>query len=278
MEIYSEVIENQQMNMHFQFRNLEMFSSFLQRKVSIEILQNETFDELAPPALLILNDGQDLIRLRMEETLNSLSESFKLPKIIIAAVTAGQRKAEFGVSGTPDFQNRGAKASDYELFIVNELLPHIESLSGWSTTPVCTAIAGTSLGGLSALDIATSHPHRFGIAGVLSGSLWWRSKSYEEGYLETDRIIFSKMNQISLPSYFRCWLMAGTNDESYDRNANGVIDAVDDTIDMYELLVGKSLLDHPDEKIRLHIVDGGTHDTGTWENAYRDFILFAFGT
>ena len=278
METYSEVIEYQPMDMHFQFRNLEMFSSFLQRQVQIEFLQNETFDELAPPAMLVLNDGQDLIRLGLEDTLNALSESHQLPKIIIAAVTAGQRKAEFGVSGVPDYQNRGAKASDYELFIINELLPHLESLTGWHTTPETTAIAGTSLGGLSALDIATSHPGRFGIAGVLSGSLWWRSKSYEEGYLETDRIIFSKMNHITLPSYFKCWLMAGTNDESYDRNANGVIDAVDDTLDMYELLVSKSQLAHPGEKIRLQIVDGGTHDTGTWENAYRDFILFAFGT
>lgn len=278
MELYPEVIENQSSNWSFQFRNLELFSSSLQRTVSIEFIQNEAFDEHLPPVLLILNDGQDLIRLKLGDTLNELSESHSLPKIIVAAVTAGQRKSEFGVSGMPDYLNRGAKASDYESFIVNELIPHIESLAGWHFPAACTAIAGTSLGGLSALDIATSHPGRFGIAGVLSGSLWWRSRSYEEGYLETDRIIFSKMRRISLPPYFKCWLMAGTNDECHDRNANGVIDAVDDTIDMYELLVSQSHLPHPGEKIRLQIVDGGTHDTGTWENAYRDFILFAFGT
>ena len=69
--------------------------------------------------------------------------------------------------------------------------------------------------------------------------------------------------------------MAGTNDESNDRNSNGIIDAVDDTLDMYELLYTK--LKKPEKDLFLNIVDGGRHDVMTWSKLFPEFLVHAFG-
>ncbi|MEJ7666534.1 MAG: hypothetical protein WKG07_46960 [Hymenobacter sp.] len=37
------------------------------------------------------------------------------------------------------------------------------------------------------------------------------------------------------------WLQAGTHDETNDRNGNGVIDAIDDTLDLLAALAGQGL-------------------------------------
>ncbi|MBK8875849.1 MAG: hypothetical protein IPN13_18890 [Bacteroidetes bacterium] len=68
--------------------------------------------------------------------------------------------------------------------------------------------------------------------------------------------------------------MAGTDDETCDRNGNGVIDAVDDTLDMYDLL--RSKMKNAGLNLQLQIVNGGTHHQSTWKKSYVDFIKFAF--
>ena len=67
--------------------------------------------------------------------------------------------------------------------------------------------------------------------------------------------------------------MAGTDDERNDRNRNGVIDAVDDTLDMFEFLSTKIDSDN----LELTIANGGRHDAITWNQHLPDFLLYAFG-
>jgi enterochelin esterase-like enzyme len=241
---------------HSSFRN---YSSSLQRYVLIEIVDVGYKAGNTRP-LLILNDGQDLNKLLPEFTTSGSSEDH-LP-LTIVAVHAGSRIEEYGVSGNPDYKGRGAKADKYEKFIISELLPWLEVFATGSYTGSKTAFAGCSLGGLSALDIATSNPGYFSSAAVFSGSLWWRSKGYEDGYTENDRIIFQKFKNFKFKTGFQCWLMAGTNDEKNDRNGNGIIDSVDDTLDLYDMLSANPCLDK--NNIHLNIVNGGKHDHKTW--------------
>ena len=270
----SDIIDNQELPIKVKTDRLLIWSSWLQRQVTVDILQAKKGKQLISKGLLIINDGQDLKELELALSLKKLAATGTIAVPLVVAVHAGMRKVEYGVAGIPDYMGRGAGASHYERFIIDELLPHIYAVTNTPPNPRYTAIAGCSLGGLSALDIATSNPAHFGIAGVLSGSLWWRSKGYDNGYTESDRILFNKIKTQYLPAYFKCWLMAGTNDETCDRNGNGVIDAVDDTLDMYELL--RTKMKHAGLNLQLQIVNGGTHHQSTWKKSYVDFIKFAF--
>lgn len=249
-------------------------SRWLDRKVQLEIL---TPPGRATPetGLLMLNDGQDLEKLDLLNAINHMNFNQLMSPFITVAIHSGERKSEYGVSGHPDYLLRGAKANLYENFIREELMPYIEKKTGKAYNTSQTFIAGCSLGGLSAFDIAISNQHLFGGAGVFSGSFWWRSKCYSAGYSENDRIIFNKLKKVELNKNFRCWLMAGTDDERNDRNLNGVIDSVDDTLDIYDLLCSK--ISGVNENIALTIVRGGRHDTRTWEEIFPAFLLHAFG-
>ena len=126
------------------------------------------------------------------------------------------------------------------LFIKSELLPAIHKLTGIEHF-ASTAFAGFSLGGLSALDIAWHNPELFDKAGIFSGSFWWRSKDLNKGYTDSDRIMHSIIRQTQAKPGLKIWLQTGTKDETADRNKNGIIDSIDDTVDLIEELELKAL-------------------------------------
>ena len=257
-------------------KTTRLYSSFLKRIVEVEVINTGTIDRKDHKGLLLLNDGQLSEALQIQQTINKLHKSGHIIPVQVVAIHAGERQAEYGVSGVEDYLGRGGKAIDYEHFIIRELLPWMNAGSESQYSPLLTAFAGCSLGGLSAIDIVTSNPSWFATAGVFSGSLWWRSKSYENGYTENDRILFNKLTQSPIAGHFRCYLMAGTNDEVNDRNGNGIIDAVDDTLDLFDLLSLKINL--PGNKLQLSIVDGGRHEPATWSMQFPEFLVHAFGT
>ena len=71
--------------------------------------------------------------------------------------------------------------------------------------------------------------------------------------------------------FFEC----GEMDETEDRNKNGVIDSIDDTIDLMRLLVRKGYREGKDF-IYLQLPDG-KHDVPSWARAWPDFLEWALG-
>jgi hypothetical protein len=69
--------------------------------------------------------------------------------------------------------------------------------------------------------------------------------------------------------------MAGTQDETSDRNKNGVIDAIDDTLDLIATLreIGCS-----EEDLSYLELEGGRHEPATWAQVMPDFLRWAFGS
>lgn len=256
-------------------KTITLNSFFLRRNVEVEIISTGAVDQKEHRGLLLLNDGQLAGELHIQETLLELYKSGQIIPTEVVAIHAGERQSEYGVSGTEDYLGRGNKARLYEYFVIGELLPWLNAVTDKKYSPDHTAFAGFSLGGLSAIDIASSNPLWFSTAGVFSGSLWWRSRSYEEGYTDSDRIIFNKISKSASLEDFRCYLMAGTNDERNDRNENGIIDAVDDTLDLFDLLSIK--INKPAKNLLLSIVEGGKHDPATWSLQFPEFLLHAFG-
>lgn len=274
METINQFTDNQPETNKPHYFSSFISSDWLKRKVRLEIIDSNTIKDF-DKGILLLNDGQDMRALGIEESVETLMHSNHITPVAIVGIHAGERKAEYGVTGFPDYMNRGAKAKNYELFIKEELLPYLGSALNTPIIPRTTFFAGCSLGGLSAFDIAISNPEHFGGAGVFSGSFWWRSKGYEAGYTENDRIIFHKLQSIKVHDQFRCWLMAGTDDERNDRNRNGIIDSVNDTLDLYDVLCGQ--MHCAQNKIQLIIAQGGCHNQVTWKKYFPEFLKFAFG-
>jgi len=62
---------------------------------------------------LYLNDGQDLVALRLAETLEWLYLDGSIERLIVVAVpTNADRLQEYGIPATPDYRARGSQAGD----------------------------------------------------------------------------------------------------------------------------------------------------------------------
>ena len=75
----------------------------------------------------------------------------------------------------------GGRGDLHARFLVEEVKPFVDR--EYRTLPgrACTAIAGSSMGGLASLTTAWQYPRVFGMAGVVSPSLWWgRGRALEE--------------------------------------------------------------------------------------------------
>ncbi|MCX6215128.1 alpha/beta hydrolase-fold protein [Spirosoma sp.] len=225
--------------------------------------------------VLYLNDGQDLPRLKMTAVLDSLYQNNSIRPFVLVAIHAGDRIQEYGTAAQADYLHRGSKAGLYTDFVLTELLPYIKKQYRVSSEPSQSVFAGFSLGGLSAFDIVFHHPERFSRAGVFSGSFWWRSKSTADGYRdETDRIMHNLVRKGRYTHHLQFWFETGTEDETSDRNNNGIIDAIDDTIDLIDELVRKGYDRSKD--IRYVEINGGKHNQETWSEIMPDFLTWAF--
>ena len=258
-------------NEHLIHTHIGMHSGYLKRRVRVDIFRPQKHHENLP--LLLLNDGQDSKLLQLERIITERYQDPDQTNILVAAIHAGDRIHEYGVAGIPDYMNRGNKAGEHEAFVTHELLPFLRSTYHASTAPEFTAYAGFSLGGLSALDAVWRHPHLFSRAGVFSGSLWWRQKGLHEDYHDSDRIMHARIAPGPYKKGLRFWFEAGTNDETADRNNNGIIDAIDDTLDLIETL--KSV-GYSDNEITYLQVEGGEHNFNTWSEVFPEFLSWAF--
>jgi len=256
-------------------QDITITSKLLGRDVTLTILKQEESDIAGPLSLLLLNDGQELGNLGFTNTLETLYNTHRIKPILVVAIHAGENRLdEYGIAGKPDFKGRGAKAEIYTQFIKQELLPQLERLTGFNEFDT-TAFAGFSLGGLSAFDIVWNNPELFNKAGVFSGSFWWRGKDLAKGYADADRLMHQVIRETKTKPAIKAWLQTGTKDETSDRNKNGIIDAIDDTIDLISEMEAKGFK-RPDEIQYVEVV-GGTHDTTTWGKAMAKFLRWTYG-
>ncbi|MDO7876080.1 alpha/beta hydrolase-fold protein [Hymenobacter sp. ASUV-10] len=255
-----------------------LVSSHLGREVELSILLPAGWPSASAAAypVLYLNDGQDLPRLHLVQTLDRLFSRHILQPFVLVAIHANEeRMYEYGIAAQADYNDRGNKAAAYTRFVVDELLPFVQHTYKVSANPAEAVFAGFSLGGLTAFDLVWHHPELFARAGVFSGSFWWRSRGLDDGYTPADRIIHGLVGAKQPHATHQFWLQTGTLDERGDRNGNGVIDAIDDCLDLIELLVQQGL--EPARQLRYVQLEGGHHHPDTWGRIMPDFLQWAFG-
>ncbi len=255
-----------------------IFSRFLKREVIIDFYFPPKTTDPSNLSLLLINDGQDLVTMKFEEILDDLYETGAISNLFCVGIhCAPDRKNEYGTAKYLDYKGRGAKAAFYTRFILAELMPYIrKALFIYSFKEKC--FAGFSLGGLCALDIVWNHPREFSKAGVFSGSLWWRDKDQDDADFDEsiNRIMHRqvKEDKHSYP-WLKFYFEVGTLDETADRNNNGIIDSIDDTLDLIEILTNKGYDKKKD--IRYRQLDDGRHDVPTWARAFPDFLIWGWG-
>jgi enterochelin esterase-like enzyme len=226
--------------------------------------------------VLLINDGQDLQTMDFGSILSKLYSSNQIRPLLCIGIHAGPlRKFEYGTAIAPDYKGRGNLASRYLSFITEELVPAVHLLFPGKLKDLW-AFAGFSLGGLSALDITWRYGNLFKIAGVFSGSLWWRTLDKDDPAYkdELHRIMHNQIRDGQFNPGMKFFFECGTADESADRNRNGVIDSIDDTKDLINTLVEKGYDQHSD--IYYHEIADGKHDTDTWALAFPSFLQWGF--
>lgn len=251
-------------------RTYQLKSQHLGRKVEIDVYRPAVFP-FQQMQLALFNDGQDLRRMDTTTTLGNLYTKKQLPPTLVVGLIAADRLREYGTSERPDYQGRGDMARAQELFVTTELLPWLEKRYSLWASPQYRSFAGFSLGGLNAFDLVWRNPQHFSTVGVFSGALWWRSAPFKPEDPDADRIIHTYVAQsATAPQNFRAWLMAGTNDETDDRNHNGIIDAIDDSLQLCSLLEHKGL----QKPHQLHYVEveNGQHHPDTWKTVLADYL------
>jgi enterochelin esterase-like enzyme len=251
-------------------------STFLKRDVVIDCFLPKDVQQPEQLSLLLINDGQNMGELGLAAMLDDLMGSGQIEKILCIAIYAGEeRKMEYGTASTPDYKGRGAKAGAYTSFVFDELLPLIRSTYRVPSFRE-KSFAGFSLGGLSALDIVWNHPEEFSRVGVFSGSLWWRTRSLEDNYNEdTDRIMHAQIREGGYYPWLKFYFETGVLDESMDRNNNGIIDSIDDTVSLIDELVAKGY--KRDTDIMYTELPDGKHDVATWARTMPAFLKWGWG-
>ena len=257
-------------------KQLQLPSRYLQREVRIDLFMPPAFNERSEVSLLLINDGQNMGELGLAGILSGLYRQNAIHPLLCVGIYCGDdRKNEYGTAFVTDYKGRGAKAALYVQFILEELLPFIQLQAGIISFKE-KSFAGFSLGGLSALDIVWNHPREFVKAGVFSGSFWWRSKGLDEGYVEaTDRIMHARIRQGSYYPGLKFFFETGMLDETEDRNNNGIIDSIDDTIGLIEELEQKGYKRQTD--IEYLELEDGRHDVATWAVAMPAFLKWGWG-
>lgn len=254
-----------------------VYTKILQRNVEVEILTPPNLDRAKAYPLLVLNDGQDSQGVKIKATIESLVTQKAIPEIIVVGVTAGDRLQEYGVAFRSDFHGRGKHAKAYSEYVIKELLPYLSYRYPVSAKPAERVMAGYSLGGLSAIDVVWNHPEKFGKVGVFSGSFWWRKRDSGSFFYSDfrDRLMHLQVRRGKFKAGLKFWFQAGTRDEDSDRNKNGVIDSIDDTMDLISELTRKGY--RPFHDIQYLEMKDGKHNVETWAEAMPVFLKWAFG-
>lgn len=257
-------------------RNDKIYSRHLQKYISLTVISTPPPKNKGDFNLLLLNDGQDVEKLRVKQIVDSLNRKDLIQPLLVVAIHAFDRTQEYGVAGNPDYRGNGAAAEKYANFIINELLPFVKKQSGVRKFN-SVSIAGCGLGGLSAFDVAWDHADKLDKVGVFSGALGYANKDVSDSAYsdEKSRIIINKIRSSRKRPHLKYWFYAGGDEEITDRDKDGLIDVIDDTQDLIDLIKKKKVC--PPGDIIYTEAKEGKDDYTSWSYMFPQFVLWAYG-
>ncbi|MCF2490888.1 esterase family protein [Dyadobacter sp. CY347] len=246
-----------------------VFSVSLEREVVVTILLPKDFGPSQAYPLILFNDGQDFEGLGLAQTLADLQSSREIDPVLIVGIHANDNRIyEYGVAAEADYAGRGNRAEATSRFVVQELIPHLNE--AYNVVKERITYAGFSLGGLMAMDIVWNNPQIFSKAGIFSGALWWRKRALHDDYNDSDRIMHAQLRNAETKPDLKFWFQCGSLDEYDDRDGDGVIDSIQDTLECIAELERKGYAWNRD--VFYKEIAFGEHNLKTWSEALPDFL------
>lgn len=232
-----------------------------------------------------INDGQDADAVALAETLQNLYDEKKIRPIIVIAVSMlpdrmatygySDRKAKQSLPAETRYGSVGMRAHDYSAWLAESLVPYIDAQYRTIAKPESRAILGWSLGAANAFNIAWNYPDVFSRVGAFSPSFWLSSKSADP----TTAIVQTIIQQKPMPEHFYLWLAVGDAEETDDRDGDGVIDVIDDSLAVIEALSAKVIQSgsaNAKHELKIMIFPDGQHNQQTWKQMLPDFLIWAY--
>lgn len=177
-----------------------------------------------PYSLLVMHDGQNLFASRAEarggswhadETIGRLVTEGQIPPLVLLAIDHGDAKRIHEFTPTRVMELGGGGAPDYAEAVFSAIATVADEYHV-RTDVDGLAMAGSSLGGLVTLWMASTHPGRFGRLIAMSPSVWWDR-----------RMLLRQLRRHPIDPATRIWIDAGGRERrSVARDARAVRDVL----------------------------------------------------
>ena len=254
---------------------------------------------------LYINDGQDMEAVGLQATLDDLCRHGDIKPMIVVAIDMPQdRMAGYGVSdrakgvsiaAPTKYGAVGANAQAYSQWLVQSLVPYVDG--HWRTRRNADSrwLLGWSLGAINAFSVGWQYPETFGRIGAFSPSFWLSTDSSDAKAVQATRIAHAMVETMPPPLHSRFFFAAGDAEEKNDRDGDGIIDVIDDLLDLMQGWKGddgrmhKGLVQlgyainrdygvHPDDSTAVfYRLPGGEHNQKSWARMLPAFLQWADG-
>lgn len=217
-----------------------------------------------------LNDGQNLfekatafagVEWEVDETADRLIRQELVPPLIIVGIDNAQRERireylPYRMVSPPVLRPLGKRYPD---FLMNEVMPFLFQRYRIARGPENTGLGGSSLGAIISLYMVMDRP---GIFGRL--------------LLESPSLFVSNRRMLRNSRAFRAWperifMAMGTNEDGRpDRNRM----VVEDVEELQHILRRSGL---GEDRLRVEIAEGATHNEAEWAKRFPEALAFLFG-
>lgn len=217
--------------------------------------------------VLYLNDGQNLfeastafggVEWQVDETADRLiREGTVSPLIIVGIDNTGKDRIREYMPYRSLYALR-AQGNRYPKFLIQEVMPFVAANYRVASGPENTGLGGSSLGALIALYTANVRPGMFGRLLLESPSLWVSNR----------QMIRESRHVGRWPE--RIFLAVGTAETGRKERDESVVN------DVRELagILRRDGLD--DQRLRLVIEEGGTHNEAAWARRFPEALAFLY--
>ena len=177
------------------------------------------------------------------------------PLIIVGIYNVGKaRIQEYTPTKAPRLG--GGRADRYARFLLDEVMPFVNSQYRVQLGPQNTGIGGSSLGGLVSLFIGLSRPDVFGKIAALSPSVWWNQ-----------RVIHTFAAGMRVESRPRIWLDIGTREGPR---------IVEDVERYRDILLRRGW--QYEQNLHYERIEGAEHTESAWAKRVGPFLRFLYPT
>jgi enterochelin esterase-like enzyme len=219
--------------------------------------------------VLYLNDGQNLfepstsftgVEWQVDETAERLIRESQIPPMIIVGIDHAQkdRFREYMPHRSLSPMMLRVQGHRYPNFLLKEVMPFIARNYRVAIGSENTGLGGSSLGALISLYTVSVHPGWFGRLLLESPSLWASNRQM----IKDSRAIRQWPERI--------FLAAGTQEAGREDRDRSVVDDVRELAGVFR----RGGLN--DQRLRLVIEDGASHNEAAWARRFPDALTFLF--